>query len=372
MKIGVPKEIKDQEFRIALIPNSVQTCVADGNKVFIQEGAGLGIGVSDKEYSDVGAIILKDAKSIYAESELIVKVKEPQENERKNLLKPNQALFAYLHLAPDAIATKDLLDKKIIGIAFETVGNQEGVGTPLLAPMSHIAGRLSTIVAARLLEKYPDGIGKLIGGIAGVDSAEVVVIGGGVAGENAIDVAIGMGAKVTVFDTSSQQLQKLSERFGPALTTKFSNKFDIQKALSSADIAIGAVHRRGALAGHVVSKIMVSKMPKKSIIIDICIDQGGCFETSKPTTHSHPTYIEDGVIHYCVANMPGVVPLTASHALSHAITPYLLLLAKNGVENALKSHNGLLKGLNVYKGNLTNKGVADAQSLKYDDPLTLF
>lgn len=372
MKIGVPKEIKDQEFRVSLTPNSVMSCVSAGHAVFVQKDAGLGIGVADKEYTDVGATILNSAEEIYDVAEILVKVKEPQENERKKLLKPNQILFAYLHLAPDKNATQELLDKKIIGIAFETVGDIKGAGTPLLAPMSHVAGRLSTLVAARLLEKYPDGIGKLIGGIAGVDSANVVVIGGGVAGENAIDVAIGMGARVTVFDTNVHKLQELSKRFGPALTTKYSNKHDLQKSLTIADVAIGAVHSRGALTGHIVSKSMVSAMPNKSVIVDVCIDQGGCFETSSPTTHSNPTYIKEGVIHYCVANMPATVPQTASLALSQVITPYLLLIAKKGAEHALKNHIGLLKGLNVYKGYLTNKSVAEAQKLSFSDPLSLF
>lgn len=363
MLIGVPKEIKNYEFRVGLIPSSVRELVANGHKVIVQRNAGIGIGIDDTAYEQVGATIVDTAAEIFQAADMIVKVKEPQPAECK-MLRENQVLFTYLHLAPDPEQAHLLQESGCIAIAYETVTNKNG-GLPLLAPMSEVAGRMSIQAGANSLEIHHGGSGILLGGVPGVAPAKVVVLGGGVAGTNAVRVAIGMGARVVVIDKSVDRLNQLDMQFGSKLMTIYSTADAIERHVTTADLVIGAVLIPGASAPRLVTRNMLQKMRPGSVLVDISIDQGGCFETSRPTTHQDPTYIVDGIVHYCVSNMPGAVPRTSTFALNNATLPFVLALANQGYQKAMHQDTHLLNGLNVWKGHLTHKAVASALKQKY-------
>jgi len=369
MLIGVPKEIKNLEYRVGLVPSSVRELVAHGHKVIIQKGAGEKIGFDDHNYAQVGAQIAERAEEIYTHADMIIKVKEPQLNECK-MMRENQILFAYLHLAPDPVQAKALIASGCVAIAYETVTDKHG-GLPLLAPMSEVAGRMAIQAGATSLEIKNGGRGILLGGVPGVAPAKVVVIGGGVAGMNAVRVAIGMGAHVVVIDKSLEKLYQLDLQFGSKITTVFSNRDAIEEHVLTADLVIGAVLIPGASAPRLVTKQMLSRMRNGSVIVDLSIDQGGCFETSKPTTHENPTYIIDGVVHYCVVNMPGAVPRTSTFALNNATLPFSLALASAGYKKAMQKNAHLLKGLNICNGKVTYQAVADALHLPYTSAETM-
>ena len=369
MLIGVPKEIKNHEYRVGLTPVSVRELIANGHKVMMQTGAGLGIGEADDAYTDAGATIAASAEQVFAEAEMIVKVKEPQPEECK-MLRSGQVLFTYLHLAPDPTQTRLLQESDSIAIAYETVTDREG-GLPLLAPMSEVAGRMSIQAGAACLEKSKGGSGKLLGGVPGVAPANVLVIGGGVVGTNAIQMAVGMGANVTVLDRSIARLRELDAQFGGRIATVYSTKSALEQHVANTDLVIGAVLIPGAAAPKLISRDMLKTMRKGSVLVDVAIDQGGCFETSKATTHEDPTYIVDDVVHYCVANMPGAVANTSAHALNHATLPFTLALANLGYREALQKDDNLLQGLNVHHGAITNKPVADALDLPYVEPTSV-
>ena len=367
MKVGLPTEIKVAERRVGLTPTSVRELVAHGHSVIVQRGAGDGIGAYDTDYVAVGATIAPDAADVFAEAEMIVKVKEPQAVERA-MLRPEHVLFTYLHLAPDQAQTRDLLASGATCIAYETVTDAGG-GLPLLAPMSQVAGRMSIQAGAHCLEAPNGGKGLLLGGVPGVVSGKTVVIGGGVVGENAIEMAIGLGSQVTVLDRNLDVLGHLSRRFGAELETLYSTRAALEEQVLGADLVIGAVLVKGATAPKLVTAEMVSEMRPGSVLVDVAIDQGGCFETSRPTTHAEPTFVVDGVVHYCVANMPGAVPKTSTYALNNATLPFTLALADRGVEEALLADPHLLGGLHTCGGRLTERHVADAQGIEYTDPI---
>ncbi|MHA1539551.1 MAG: alanine dehydrogenase [Alphaproteobacteria bacterium] len=366
MLIGVPKEIKNHEYRVGLVPSSVRELTSRGHKVIVETKAGLGIGVSDDEYVKAGAEILKTAQEIFAKAEMIVKVKEPLTPERA-MLREGQILFTYLHLAADEQQTKELVDSKAICIAYETVTDRDG-RLPLLAPMSEVAGRMSIQVGAHHLEKAQGGSGVLLGGVTGVLPANVVIIGGGVSGTNALRMAIGMGARVSVLDKSISRLTYLDEIYGDRVRTVYSTIDIAEELVADADLVVGAVLIPGAAAPKVVSKDMIKKMRPGSVLVDIAIDQGGCFETSRGTSHQDPVYTEEGVVHYCVTNMPGAVPRTSSFALNNATLPFTLALADKGYKQALKDDVHLLRGLNVCHGKVTYKAVADVFGYDYVHP----
>ncbi|MBT5941353.1 MAG: alanine dehydrogenase [Rhodospirillaceae bacterium] len=357
MWIGVPKEIKPDEYRVGLTPDSVQEFVAHGHDVIVQTGAGEGINCSDEAYSVCGAEIAAEATEVFDRSDMIIKVKEPQAIERK-MLKPDQILFTYLHLAPDLAQTRNLVDSGAICVAYETVTNDLG-GLPLLAPMSQVAGRLSIQAGAHALEKARGGEGILLGGVPGVSPAKVTVIGGGVVGENAIQIALGMGADVTVLDKNVGVLTRLAATFGPSLKTLHSSSAALEELVLQADLVIGAVLVVGAEAPKLVISDTVKGMKKGAVLVDVAIDQGGCFETSRATTHENPIYEIDEVIHYCVANMPGAVPKTSTFALNNVTLPYGLALADKGYKDALLADQNFLRGLNVCKGKVTCEAVAN-------------
>jgi len=363
MLIGVPKEIKDNEFRVGLIPSSVQELVHHGHKVQVQAGAGLGAGLSDADYTAAGATIVGEADRIFAEADMIVKVKEPLASERKKL-RAGQILFTYLHLAPDAEQTHDLVASGAICIAYETVTASNGA-LPLLTPMSEVAGRLAPQVGAHSLEKAQGGRGVLLGGVPGVPAGEVVILGGGVSGTHAATIAVGMGAKVTVVDRSAEALKRLATQFGTSISTVFSTRSAIEELVKRADLLIGTVLVPGAAAPKLVTRDMVKTMKPGSVIVDVAIDQGGCVETSKATTHSNPTYVVDGVVHYCVANMPGAVARTSTFALNNVTLPFAVALADKGWKKALASDSHLRNGLNVCEGHVTCQPVAEAHGLAY-------
>lgn len=363
MKVGVPKEIKNNEYRVAMVPASVRALVGNGHTVFVQQSAGEGAGIGDHEFGAAGAKILPSAEAVYKESEMIVKVKEPFPEEYKLLCK-DQILFTYLHLAPAPELTQALLKQEIIGIAYETVQLDNG-SLPLLTPMSEIAGKLSVQVGAHYLEKENGGSGVLLGGIPGVKPGNVTILGGGTVGLNAAKVALGMGANVTVLDINLEKLRYLDDVLGGRITLLSSNTNNIEHSLSQADIVIGAVLIPGARAKKLVTRNMISEMRKGSVMVDVAIDQGGCFETSVPTSFDKPVFLIDGVIQYCVANMPGCVARTSTFGLTNATAPYTLTLANLGYKVALKQDIPLRRGLNVFKGKLTNKPVADAVGLEY-------
>jgi len=363
MRIGVPKEIKNHEYRVGLIPSSVLELVHHGHEVVVQEGAGLGAGLSDADYIAAGATILATADEIFASADMIVKVKEPQADERRKL-RAGQILFTYLHLAPDEAQTRDLIDSGAVCIAYETVTAANG-SLPLLTPMSEVAGRLAPQVGAHSLEKAQGGRGVLLGGVPGVPAAEVVILGGGVSGTHAATIAVGMGAKVTVVDRSADALKRLATQFGTAISTVFSTRAAIEELVRRADLLIGAVLVPGAEAPKLVTRDMLKTMKPGSVIVDVAIDQGGCVETSHATTHADPTYVVDGVVHYCVANMPGAVARTSTFALNNVTLPFTLALADKGWKQALIQDPHLRDGLNVCEGKLTCEPVAEAHGLSY-------
>ncbi len=363
MRVGVPKEIKNHEYRVGLIPSSVLELVHHGHEVIVQKGAGLGAGLSDADYIAAGAKIIETADEIFASADMIVKVKEPLAEERKKL-RPGQILFTYLHLAPDAPQTKDLIESGAICIAYETVTAANG-SLPLLTPMSEVAGRLAPQVGAHSLEKAQGGRGVLLGGVPGVPAAEIVILGGGVSGTHAATIAVGMGAKVTVVDRSADALKRLASQFGTSISTVFSTRAAIEELVRRADLLIGTVLVPGAAAPKLVSRDMVKTMKPGSVIVDVAIDQGGCVETSHATTHADPTYVVDGVVHYCVANMPGAVARTSTFALNNVTLPFTLALADKGWRDALTQDPHLREGLNVCEGKVTCEPVAQAHNLPY-------
>jgi alanine dehydrogenase len=363
MRIGVPKEIKDNEFRVGLTPSSVWELVHQGHVVSVEKGAGEGSGLTDAEYSGAGAKIVDAAADVYGDSEMIVKVKEPLAAERQRLSR-GQVLFTYLHLAPDAEQTLDLVASGATCIAYETVTSPSG-GLPLLTPMSEVAGRLAPQVGAHALEKAAGGRGILLGGVPGVPAAEVVILGGGVSGTHAATIALGMGANVTVVDRSADVLRRLSAQFGTGVRTIFSTRSAIEELVKRADLLIGTVLIPGAAAPKLVSRAMLKTMKAGAVIVDVAIDQGGCCETSHATTHSNPTYVVDGIVHYCVANMPGAVARTSTFALNNATLPFALSLAGKGWKQALADDVHLRHGLNVHDGHVTCLPVAQAHGLPY-------
>ena len=363
MRVGVPKEIKNHEYRVGLIPSSVLELVHHGHEVIVQQGAGLGAGLSDADYLAAGAKIIETADEIFASADMIVKVKEPLAEERKKL-RPGQILFTYLHLAPDAPQTRDLIDSGAVCIAYETVTAANG-SLPLLTPMSEVAGRLAPQVGAHALEKAQGGRGVLLGGVPGVPAAEVVILGGGVSGTHAATIAVGMGAQVTVVDRSADALKRLASQFGTSISTVFSTRSAIEELVRRADLLIGTVLVPGAAAPKLVTREMLKTMKPGSVIVDVAIDQGGCVETSHATTHADPTYVVDGVVHYCVANMPGAVARTSTFALNSVTLPFTLALADKGWKQALIQDQYLRDGLNVCEGKLTCEPVAEAHGLPY-------
>jgi alanine dehydrogenase len=366
MRVGVPTEIKTDEYRVALTPAGVRELADRGHDVVVQSGAGEGSGLPDSTYAEQGARIVPDAAAVFAESDLIVKVKEPQPEEVARL-EARHTLFTYLHLAPDPELTKGLMDSGATAIAYETVEDEHG-RLPLLAPMSEVAGKVATQAGAFILEKPLGGRGILLGGVPGVPAAKVVIIGGGVVGMNAAFIAIGMEADVTVFDRNLDRLRDLDVALGGRADTCFSTTLTIEEHLAGADLVIGAVLVHGARAPRVVTRQQLSLMKPHAVLVDVSIDQGGCFETSRPTTHSNPTYQVDGITHYCVANMPGAVPVTSTWALTNATMPYILRVAGEGVHRALLSDPGFLRGLNVVAGRLTYEPVARDQGVEFTPP----
>ena len=366
MKIGVPKEIKNHEYRVGLPPAAVRELVGQGHEVAIEQSAGLGAGFADADYQAAGASLVASPEQIFAESEMVVKVKEPQPDECRQL-SPGQLLFTYLHLAADRLQTELLIDSGATCIAYETVTDALG-GLPLLAPMSKVAGRMAVQAGAHCLESPNGGAGILLGGVPGVPSGRTVVIGGGVVGENAIEMAIGLGSQVTVLDRDLDVLDRLSRRFGAELETVYSTNDSLEAEVLAADLVIGAVLVKGATAPKLVTEELVKRMKPGSVLVDVAIDQGGCFETSRPTTHATPTYVLHDVVHYCVANMPGAVPRTSTYALNNATLPFTLALADQGPRDALLADAHFLGGLNICGGMLTEQHVAKAQGLAYVPP----
>ena len=366
MKIGVPKEIKPQEHRIGLTPDSVKILTSNGNEVLVENNGGFEAGFDNKQYEKAGAKIIDKAEDIFHDAEIIVKVKEPLSNEVE-MIRENQIVFTYLHLAAAKELTQGLINSKSICIAYETVTDNNG-RLPLLAPMSAVAGRMSVQAGAHCLEKNQKGRGLLLGGAPGVKPGNVVILGGGVVGENAAIIATGLQAKVHVVDKSEARLKQLTEMFGNKIIPQHSDKVDLEKLISECDLLVGGVLIPGAEAPKLVTKKMLKGMKRGSVIVDVAIDQGGCVETSKPTTHAEPTYIVDDIVHYCVANMPGGVPRTSTLALNKATLPFLSKLAKDGYQKALKDDPNFLAGLNVHKGSVTYKAVADTFGHKFLSP----
>ena len=366
MRIGVPKEIKVHEYRVGLVPASVRELIHNGHDVIIEKDAGVGIGFEDADYAAIGAEILPASADVFKTADMIIKVKEPQVTEI-SMLRPDQILFTYLHLAAEPDQTQGLVDSGCIGIAYETVTDDRG-GLPLLAPMSEVAGRMSIQVGALCLEKEKGGKGILLGGVPGVPVAKVVVLGGGVVGTNAARMAMGLEASVTVIDKSLPRLNELDMQFGPTLNTIYATMETVEQYVIGADLVIGAVLIPGAATPRLVTKDMIKKMQKGSVVVDVAIDQGGCFETSKPTTHADPTYIVDDVVHYCVTNMPGAVARTSARALNNATLPFVIALANKGYQKALQDDPHLLNGLNIHKGHVTYEAVARDLGMEFLPP----
>ncbi len=363
MKIGVPREIKTHEYRVGMTPAGVREAIHHGHSVFVEQNAGNGFGCDDNAYRAAGATVLDTAEAVFTAADLIIKVKEPQPEEIARL-RPGQVLFTYLHLAADRAQTDGLLASGAICIAYETVTDRAGT-LPLLSPMSEVAGRMAVQVGAHCLEREQGGAGILLGGVPGVPPAKVVVLGGGVSGTNAARMAVGLEASVTIIDKSLPRLKELDLQFGPRATTLFATTEAIEQAVLAADLVIGAVLVPGAAAPKLVTRDMVRRMRNGSVLVDIAIDQGGCFETSRPTTHSAPTYVEDGVVHYCVTNMPGAVARTSTFALTNATLPFVLALADKGWRRAMAADVHLLAGLNIHAGKITHAAVAEAFGLTH-------
>lgn len=370
MLIGVPKEVKNHEYRVGLTPTSTRELTGLGHDVIIESKAGMGAGFEDEHYVNAGAKIAPTANDVFAQSDMIIKVKEPQPQECK-LLRPGQIIFTYLHLAPDPEQAEGLINSGCIAIAYETVTDYHG-SLPLLAPMSEVAGRMSIQAGAHFLEKGQGGSGTLLGGVAGVSPGKVVVLGGGVAGANAARMAVGLGAQVAIFDRNLRRLKELDLEFGGRVQTLYSTTDAVEQFVMDADLVIGAVLVVGAAAPRLVTRDMIRKMRPGSVVADLAIDQGGCFETSRPTTHTEPVYIVDNIIHYCVTNMPGGVARTSTVALNNVTLPFILALAQKGYRKALEDDVHLRNGLNVYKGKITYEAVARDLGKEYVDPSTLF
>ncbi|MCU0239236.1 MAG: alanine dehydrogenase [Pyrinomonadaceae bacterium] len=363
MKIGLPKEIKDNEYRVGLTPAGVNALVNAGHTVFVQKTAGEGSGFSDEQYVKAGGELLDTADDIWQAGDMIVKVKEPIAPEYPRM-RENQVLFTYLHLAPEFELTKQMMERKVTGVAYETITDKLG-RLPLLIPMSEVAGRMSVQVGATYLEKMNGGKGILLGGVPGVPAANVVIIGGGIVGTEAAKMAVGLGAKVTIIDNNLNRLRQLDDIFLSKVQTLASSRYAIHEAISHADLVIGGVLIPGAAAPKLVTRDMLKDVPNGSVLVDVAVDQGGCFETTHATTHSNPTFYEEGVLHYCVANMPGAVPRTSTFALTNATLPYALDLANKGFEKAVSDDAGLREGVNTFAGNCTYKAVAEAQNIEY-------
>jgi len=363
MLIGVPKEIKNNEYRVGITPAGVRELKADGHQLMVESNAGAAIGLTDLLYQQAGAEIISAADEIYARADMIVKVKEPQEQER-SMLRSGQIIFTYLHLAPDHQQTKDLIKSDAICIAYETVTDERG-GLPLLAPMSEVAGRMAIQAGTYALENTQGGMGILLGGVPGVAPAKVVVLGGGVVGLNAARMAMGLGADVTIIDRSLARLKQLDEQYGPQLKTLYSTTDLIEHAVKRADLIIGAVLVPGASAPKLITRNMLAEMKKGAVLVDVAIDQGGCFESSLATTHENPTFVDEGIIHYCVTNMPGAVARTSTFALTNATLPFVLELANKGIKQALHGNIHLRQGLNIYRGKVTYKAVAEAHAYEF-------
>ncbi len=369
MKVGVPCEVKDHEYRVGMIPAAVHELTERGHEVLIEDGAGLGSGIDNAEYAASGATIVPDAATAWGEANMVVKVKEPVASEYE-LMQPGQALYAFLHLAPLPELTDALLEKQITGIAFETITDRNG-HLPLLTPMSEVAGRMSTLVGAYFLQRRHGGRGTLLGGVPGVPPGDVLVIGGGVVGLNAARIAFGLGARVTIMETNLDRARYLDEIFHGQLTTLASNRHNLLAGLGRADLVIGAVLIPGRSAPMLVDRSMLSEMKAGTVIVDVAVDQGGCFETTKPTTHSEPVYEVDGVVHYGVTNMPGAVPRTSTYALSNATMPHLLALADGGVNDAIRKDPHLAAGVNTYDGHITCGPVAESQERTHTELASL-
>ncbi|MGZ8365809.1 MAG: alanine dehydrogenase [Nitrospira sp.] len=363
MVIGVPKEIKDHEYRVSLTPEGAATLRQSGHEVWLESSAGQGSGFSDSEYRKAGASVARSKEEVFTRADLIVKVKEPLLSEC-HLFRPGQVLFTYLHLASLVGVTKELLSSKVTAIAYETTESKDG-SLPMLKPMSEIAGRMSVQIGAQYLEKIHGGRGVLLGGVPGVEPGKVIVLGAGIVGSSAIRIAVGMGAQVTVINLDVERLRHLDDQYQGRIITRAASSTTIEEAVRSADLVIGAVLIPGAKAPTLVSRSLVSRMKPGSVIVDVSVDQGGCVETTKPTTHSEPVYVVDGVVHYCVANMPGIVPRTSTYALTNATLPYVLRLASDGVDRAIHADPGLAKGVNLQDGKIVHRGVAEAHGLPF-------
>ena len=363
MLIGIPSEVKDHEYRVGMVPAAVHSLVKAGHQVIIQRGAGLGSSIPDEDYVEAGAEIVPDAATVYSRAEMVVKVKEPIESEYP-LLKRGQTLFTYLHLAPLPELTSVLLEKEITGVAYETIEDRQK-RLPLLTPMSEVAGRMAVMVGATFLQKAHGGRGTLIAGVPGVPAGDVVILGGGIVGINSIHMAHGLGASVTVLDTNIDRLREIDDLFHGAITTLASNEYNLRNSLRRADLFIGAVLIPGRAAPKLVTRDMLKLMKEGAVVVDVAVDQGGCLETTHATTHSNPTYVVDGIVHYCVANMPGAVPRTSTFALNNVTLPYALALANKGVLAAAAADPGLQLGINTYKGHITYEAVAESQGRPY-------
>ncbi len=365
MKIGIPKEIKDHEYRVGMIPAGVHSLVEGGHEVLVQASAGLGSGIADQQYEEAGAKIVPDAQSVFGDSDMIIKVKEPIEPEYE-LLQEGQVLYTYLHLAPIPILTDVLCERKVAGVAYETITDDHG-GLPLLTPMSEVAGRMAVLLGAFYLQGALGGRGTLLSGVPGVPPGDVVIIGGGIVGLNSAKIALGMGARVTILDTNLERMRWLDNSFHGAVTTLASNHHNLMAALRRTDLLVGAVLIPGASAPKLVTREMLGLMKPGAVIVDVAVDQGGCFETTRATTHSDPVYEVDGIVHYCVANMPGAMPRTSTFALNNATIPYALDLANKGVERAVREDRHLFQGVNTYDGHITCKPVAESQNKPFKD-----
>lgn len=365
MKIGIPKEIKTREYRVSMVPGGVKTLVDSGHKVFVEKNAGVGSGISDEQYKTAGAQIMNTAKEVFDNSEMIVKVKEPLPQEYE-YMREGMIFYTYLHLAAAKELAETLMKKGVIGIAYETIQLKDG-SLPLLMPMSEVAGRMAVQVGARCLEKEFGGRGVLLGGVPGVKRGKVVILGGGIVGTNAAKMAEGMGAEVKILDNNLNRLRYLDDIFGSRITPVYSDAFSIEENIKDADLVVGAVLVPGASAPRLIKREHLKMMKNGSVVVDVSVDQGGCIETCKPTTHDDPTFEIDGVIHYCVANMPGAVPYTSTFALTNATFKYALAIANLGFDNALKKHPELAGGINIYKGKCANRAVAESLDLPYSE-----